>query len=69
MFHTWRLPLPDSCALVATEQLRGRKNGIFRYLRMGVVAVKLPLLLAAPEPFTQTIDHDTSTVWLGEADT
>jgi hypothetical protein len=38
---------------VATEQLRGRKNGIFRYLRMGVVAVKLPLLLAAPEPFTQ----------------
>jgi hypothetical protein len=28
---------------------------------MGVVAVKLPLLLAAPEPFTQTIDHDTST--------
>jgi hypothetical protein len=28
---------------------------------MGVFAVKLPLLLAAPEPFTHVIDHATST--------
>jgi hypothetical protein len=46
---------------VATEQLLGWKNGIRRYLRMGVVAAKWPLELAAPEPLTQTIDHDTST--------